>query len=159
MKGTIAAIIRNKCYGFIHDEAGREYFFRYADTDDPKEKYIWKGNTVEFDWEKCPGEENPRAFNVRVNPEKNPRVAAMKEAKREAERTAWHWDGIPPKSSSFYWVVPDDHVRKGFPAYYDADLEKWYTIEDGVQRETYIPAAWKRMEYPLIAEEIGGQHV
>jgi len=145
MKGIIAAVIRNKCYGFIQDENAREYFFRFADSDDPKEKYIWKGNAVEFDWEERPGEPNPRAYNVRVNPEKNPRVLAMK----EAERAAWHWDGRPPKSKGFYWVVPDKSVRKGFPAYYDSDTEKWYTIDDGVKRETYSPAAWKRMEYPL----------
>ena len=65
MQGTIKKLIRDRGFGFIHADDGREIFFhrtglQLLDFDDLSE-----GQNVEFEVER--GEKGPRATNVRAS--------------------------------------------------------------------------------------------
>ncbi len=65
MQGTIKKLIRDRGFGFIHAEDGKEIFFhrtslQLLDFDDLRE-----GQNVQFEVER--GEKGPRAANVRAS--------------------------------------------------------------------------------------------
>lgn len=66
MKGTVKMFNKEKGYGFIHAEDGRDYFFHYSALIMDKEdeyKTAEKGENVEFDVQES--ERGPRAANVK----------------------------------------------------------------------------------------------
>lgn len=66
MKGTVKMFNKEKGYGFIHAEDGRDYFFHYSSLIMDKEdeyKTADKGEFVEFDVQES--ERGPRAANVK----------------------------------------------------------------------------------------------
>ena len=64
MKGTIKRIIRERGFGFISAEDGREIFFHRSALEGTDFEALEEGNSVEFDVEKGP--KGPRALNVRT---------------------------------------------------------------------------------------------
>ena len=64
LKGTIKRIIRERGFGFIGAEDGREIFFHRTAMEGTDFDGLEEGNSVEFDVEKGP--KGPRAVNVRM---------------------------------------------------------------------------------------------
>lgn len=62
--GKIKKIFRNKGFGFIHDNDGRDIFFHQGSLIDIKLNGVAEEQRVEFEVEKSP--KGPIAFNVRV---------------------------------------------------------------------------------------------
>ena len=62
MKGTIKKVIRERGFGFISAEDGREVFFHRSALEEADFDALEEGNSVEFDVEKGP--KGPRAVNV-----------------------------------------------------------------------------------------------
>ena len=63
MKGTVKMFNKEKGYGFIHAEDGRDYFFHYSALVMDDFKTAEKGEAVEFDVTES--ERGPRAANVK----------------------------------------------------------------------------------------------
>lgn len=63
MKGTIKNFNKEKGYGFIHAEDGRDYFFHYSCLIMEGYKTAEKGEEVEFDVQES--DRGPRAANVK----------------------------------------------------------------------------------------------
>ncbi|HLE26327.1 MAG TPA: cold shock domain-containing protein [Thermodesulfobacteriota bacterium] len=69
MKGTIKKLIKDRGFGFIRAEDGREIFFHRTAVQDANFESLTEGQSVEFDVEKNPKDsrtKGPRAVNVRV---------------------------------------------------------------------------------------------
>ena len=69
MKGTIKKLIKDRGFGFIRAEDGREIFFHRTAVQGPDFESLMEGQFVEFDVEKNPKDsrtKGPRAVNVRV---------------------------------------------------------------------------------------------
>ena len=64
MKGTIKRLIRDRGFGFIRAEDGREIFFHRSALEEIDFDALEEGNSVEFDVEKGP--KGPRAVNIRM---------------------------------------------------------------------------------------------
>jgi CspA family cold shock protein len=64
LKGTIKRIIRERGFGFISAEDGREIFFHRSALEGTDFEALEEGNSVEFDVEKGP--KGPRALNVKT---------------------------------------------------------------------------------------------
>ncbi len=67
MKGTIKKLIRDRGFGFISAEDGREIFFHITALQDTTFESLIEGQSVEFDVEKSPKDsqsKGPRAINV-----------------------------------------------------------------------------------------------
>jgi CspA family cold shock protein len=63
-KGKITKIIRDRGFGFIGAEDGREVFFHMSSVVDGSFDNLSEGQDVEFEVEKS--QKGPRAKNVRV---------------------------------------------------------------------------------------------
>jgi CspA family cold shock protein len=63
MKGTIRTLRVDKGFGFITDEAGKEYFFHRSAVYGEGLENLREGDSVEFDVGQGP--KGPRAENVR----------------------------------------------------------------------------------------------
>ena len=69
MKGTIKKLIKDRGFGFIRAEDGREIFFHRTAVQDANFESLTEGQAVEFDVEKNPKDsrtKGPRAVNVNV---------------------------------------------------------------------------------------------
>ncbi|MGH7799443.1 MAG: cold-shock protein [Thermodesulfobacteriota bacterium] len=69
MKGTIKKLIKDRGFGFIRAEDGREIFFHRTAVQDANFESLTEGQSVEFDVEKNPKDsrtKGPRAVNVHV---------------------------------------------------------------------------------------------
>ena len=64
MKGEIKKLIRERGFGFISAEDGREIFFHRSALEGVDFDALDEGNSVEFNVEKGP--KGPRAVNVMV---------------------------------------------------------------------------------------------
>ena len=64
MKGTVKRVIRERGFGFISAEDGREIFFHRSALEGTDFDDLEEGKGVEFDVEKGP--KGPRAMNVRM---------------------------------------------------------------------------------------------
>ena len=64
MKGDIKRLIRDRGFGFIRAEDGREIFFHRSALEEIDFDALEEGNSVEFDVEKGP--KGPRAVNIRM---------------------------------------------------------------------------------------------
>jgi len=64
MKGKIKRIIRERGFGFISAEDGREIFFHRSALEGENFDVLEEANTVEFSVERGP--KGPRAVNVRM---------------------------------------------------------------------------------------------
>jgi len=62
LKGTIKRVIRERGFGFISAEDGREIFFHRSALEGMDFDTLEEGNSVEFNVEKGP--KGPRAVNV-----------------------------------------------------------------------------------------------
>ena len=63
MTGTIRTLRVDKGFGFIKDEAGKEYFFHRSAVHDGELEDLQEGDAIEFDAGQGP--KGPRAENVR----------------------------------------------------------------------------------------------
>lgn len=64
MKGTVKWFNRQKGYGFISDESGKDVFVHYSGINMEGFKDLPEGASVEFDVSE--GEKGPQAINVTV---------------------------------------------------------------------------------------------
>ena len=64
MKGEIKKLIRERGFGFISAEEGREIFFHRSALEGVDFDALEEGNNVEFNVEKGP--KGPRAANIRI---------------------------------------------------------------------------------------------
>jgi CspA family cold shock protein len=64
LKGTVKRVIRERGFGFISAEDGREIFFHRSALEGIDFDALEEGNSVEFDVERGP--KGPRALNVRM---------------------------------------------------------------------------------------------
>ena len=64
MKGTIKRVIRERGFGFISAEDGREIFFHRSALEGVDFEVLEEGNSVEFNVERGP--KGPQAANVRM---------------------------------------------------------------------------------------------
>ena len=64
MKGKVKKIIRERGFGFISAEDGREIFFHRSALEGTDFDALEEGNSLEFNVEKGP--KGPRAVNVRM---------------------------------------------------------------------------------------------
>lgn len=62
--GTIKRLVKDRGFGFISDNDGREVFFHQSNVLDVKFDALTTDQKVEFEVEKS--EKGPRAINVRV---------------------------------------------------------------------------------------------
>ena len=65
MQGTIKKVVRDRGFGFIHGDDGREIFFHRSSLQRLNFDTLMEGEKVEFDVE--PGEKGPRATKVRAS--------------------------------------------------------------------------------------------
>ncbi len=63
MQGTIKRVVRDKGFGFIRDDRGREFFFHRSAVDGNFDQ-LDEGQTVTFEEE--PSAKGPRAGSVRA---------------------------------------------------------------------------------------------
>lgn len=63
MVGTIRTLRVDKGFGFIKDQAGKDYFFHQSAVQGERLEDLREGDSVEFDLGH--GEKGPRAENVR----------------------------------------------------------------------------------------------
>lgn len=63
MQGTVKRLIRDRGFGFIRSEEGREIFFHRSSLQGIEFDSIKEGQTVEFEMENGP--KGPRAVSVR----------------------------------------------------------------------------------------------
>ncbi len=63
MTGTIRTLRVDKGFGFINDQAGKDYFFHQSTVQSERFEDLREGDHVEFDIGH--GEKGPRAENVR----------------------------------------------------------------------------------------------
>jgi CspA family cold shock protein len=64
MKGTIKKLIRNRGFGFISAEDGKEIFFHRSALAGIDFEALEEGSSVEFDTESGP--KGPRAANIKM---------------------------------------------------------------------------------------------
>jgi CspA family cold shock protein len=64
LKGTVKRVIRERGFGFISAEDGREIFFHRSAMEEADFDALEEGNSLEFDVEKGP--KGPRAVNVKM---------------------------------------------------------------------------------------------
>ena len=64
MQGTIRKVVRDRGFGFIHTDDGREIFFHCSSLQRLDFDTLMEGEKVEFDVER--GEKGPRAVRVRA---------------------------------------------------------------------------------------------
>lgn len=64
MKGKIKTLIRNRGFGFIIAEDGKEIFFHNSALEGVEFDALEEDNSVEFDLESGP--KGPRAVNVKI---------------------------------------------------------------------------------------------
>jgi cold shock protein len=64
MQGTIKKVVRDRGFGFIHADDGREFFFHRSSLQRLNFEDLREGDAVEFDVEQS--EKGPRAANVRA---------------------------------------------------------------------------------------------
>lgn len=64
-KGTIARLIRDRGYGFIATEDGKDVFFHQTDLRGLRFDSLKEGQSLEFEVEKGP--KGPRALNIRLS--------------------------------------------------------------------------------------------
>jgi len=64
LKGEIKKLIRERGFGFISAEEGREIFFHRSALEGVDFDALEEGNNVEFNVEKGP--KGPRAANIRI---------------------------------------------------------------------------------------------
>lgn len=64
MKGTVRWFNKQKGYGFISDESGKDVFVHYSGISGEGFKNLEEGQTVEF--EISDGEKGPQATNVTI---------------------------------------------------------------------------------------------
>ena len=64
MKGTIKKVIRQRGFGFITAEDGKEVFFHSSGLGEGNFDALEEGTSVEFDIEEGP--KGPRAVNIRI---------------------------------------------------------------------------------------------
>ena len=65
MQGTIKKVVRDRGFGFIHADDGREIFFHCSSLQQIDFDALKEGEKVEFDVERA--EKGPRAINVRAS--------------------------------------------------------------------------------------------
>lgn len=65
LKGRIKKLIRNRGFGFISAEDGREIFFHRTEVGGGDFDSLHEGDTVTFEVEK--GDKGPKATNVTVS--------------------------------------------------------------------------------------------
>ena len=65
MQGTIKKVVRDRGFGFIHGDDGREIFFHRSSLQRLNFDTLMEGEKIEFDVER--GEKGPRAINVRAS--------------------------------------------------------------------------------------------
>ena len=63
MQGTIKKVVRDRGFGFIHADDGREIFFHHTSLQQLDFDSLKEGEKVEFDVERA--EKGPRAVNLR----------------------------------------------------------------------------------------------
>ncbi len=66
MKGEIVRLVRDRGFGFIRTESGREIFFHATGLVSGSFEALVEGETVEFDIEADPRSNRERAVNVRL---------------------------------------------------------------------------------------------
>ncbi len=69
MNGTIKRLMKDRGFGFIKAEDGREIFFHRTAVNSTDFESLTEGQSVEFDVEKNPKDsrtKGPRAVNVRL---------------------------------------------------------------------------------------------
>ncbi|NIS62005.1 MAG: cold shock domain-containing protein [Proteobacteria bacterium] len=64
LKGTVKRLIRERGFGFISAEDGREIFFHRSALEGIDFETLEQGNSVEFNVERGP--KGPRAVNVKM---------------------------------------------------------------------------------------------
>ena len=64
MQGTIKKVVRDRGFGFIHADDGREIFFHCSSLQQINCDALKEGEKVEFDVERA--EKGPRAVSVRA---------------------------------------------------------------------------------------------
>jgi len=64
LKGTIKKIIRDRGFGFIKAEDGREIFFHRSALEGIDFETLEEGNNVEFNSERGP--KGPRAVDIKI---------------------------------------------------------------------------------------------
>ncbi|UCD72135.1 MAG: cold shock domain-containing protein [Syntrophobacterales bacterium] len=64
MKGTVKRVVRERGFGFISAEDGREIFFHRSTLEGTDFNALEEGNSVEFNVERGP--KGPWAVNVRM---------------------------------------------------------------------------------------------
>lgn len=62
MTGTIKRLISDKGFGFVRDEAGREFFFHRSEVSGRQYEDLREGDSVTF--EEAASAKGPRATNV-----------------------------------------------------------------------------------------------
>src|SRR5439155_25405534 len=67
LQGTIKKVVRDRGFGFIHANDGREIFFHRSSLQQLDFDSLKEGQNVDFDVERA--EKGPRAINVRAGPE------------------------------------------------------------------------------------------
>ncbi len=72
MQGTIKKVVRDRGFGFIHADDGREIFFHHTSLQQLDFDTLMEGEKVEFDVER--GEKGPRAVRVQAS---RPEVTAL----------------------------------------------------------------------------------
>ena len=64
MKGKIKKLIRDRGFGFISAEEGKDIFFHRSDLDGIDFDALEEGNSVDFNLESGP--KGPRAVNIKI---------------------------------------------------------------------------------------------
>ena len=72
MQGTIKKVVRDRGFGFIHADDGREIFFHCSSLQQIDFDALKEGEKVEFDVERA--EKGPRAVRVQAS---RPEVTAL----------------------------------------------------------------------------------
>jgi cold shock protein len=65
-RGPLVRIIRDRGFGFVRTEDGREIFFHYATLGPGEFDALQEGQQIEFDIEDDPRGRGQRASNVRI---------------------------------------------------------------------------------------------
>ncbi|MFH0876694.1 MAG: cold shock domain-containing protein [Candidatus Omnitrophota bacterium] len=63
--GKVKKVVRDRGFGFISDNDGREVFFHKGSLVDAKFEELNDGQSVEFEVEQA--EKGPRAFNIKIS--------------------------------------------------------------------------------------------
>lgn len=130
LTGKICSLVPDRCFGFIRAD-GVDYFFKYGDVKG-KQKYIYRGNVVTFDFKET-GMKCPEAYNIVPEP--------------VAKTITWHNDAMPP-SRGWYWGLMSDTDTSAYPVYYDRERKEWTTIDNSTGEFVYAyPVMWGKMKF------------